>query len=46
MLTPSYHVFEMYGVHQNATALPIDVQSESYEHGGFRVPCDLGFRVS
>jgi alpha-N-arabinofuranosidase len=38
LLTPSYHVFEMYGVHQDATMVPVDVQSEAYAHGGFSVP--------
>ena len=26
ILTPTYHVFEMYNVHQNATYLPLDLQ--------------------
>ena len=38
LLTPSYHVFEMYSVHQNATMVPVDVQSERYEHAGYSVP--------
>ncbi len=38
LLTPSYHVFEMYSVHQDATMVPIDVQSERYEHAGYSVP--------
>ena len=38
LLTPSYHVFEMYSVHQDATMVPVDVQSEPYAHGGFSVP--------
>ena len=29
LLTPSYHVFEMYAVHQDATMVPVDVQSET-----------------
>ena len=38
LLTPSYHVFEMYAVHQDATMVPVDVQSERYEHAGYSVP--------
>jgi len=38
LLTPSYHVFEMYAVHQDATMVPVDVQSERYEHAGYGVP--------
>ncbi len=29
LLTPTYHVFEMYAVHQDATMVPMDVQSEA-----------------
>jgi alpha-N-arabinofuranosidase len=32
ILTPSYHVFEMYKVHQGATLLPAHVQSRSYSY--------------
>jgi alpha-L-arabinofuranosidase len=38
LLTPTYHVFEMYAVHQDATMVPIDVQSEHYEHADYSVP--------
>jgi len=38
LLTPSYHVFEMYAVHQDATLVPVDVQSERYEYAGYSVP--------
>jgi alpha-N-arabinofuranosidase len=38
ILTPSYHVFEMYTVHQDATMVPVDVKSEKYEHAGYSVP--------
>jgi alpha-N-arabinofuranosidase len=38
LLTPSYHVFEMYAAHQDATLVPIDVQSETYAHAGYSVP--------
>jgi alpha-N-arabinofuranosidase len=30
ILTPTYHVFDFYKVHQDATLLPIDVQSDEY----------------
>ncbi len=33
LLTPTYHVMEMYAVHQDATLLPIQVQSEDYLSG-------------
>jgi alpha-L-arabinofuranosidase len=38
LLTPSYHVFEMYAVHQDATLVPCDVESERYEFGDYCVP--------
>jgi alpha-N-arabinofuranosidase len=38
LLTPSYHVFEMYSVHQNATMVPCDVQSERYAYKEYDVP--------
>jgi alpha-L-arabinofuranosidase len=30
ILTPTYHVFEMYKVHQDATLLPVDLHCEDY----------------
>lgn len=33
LLTPTYHVFEMYKVHQEATLLPLDLTSAEYAHG-------------
>ena len=30
ILTPTYHVMEMYNVHQDATMLPLDVKSNKY----------------
>ncbi len=30
LLTPTYHAFEMFKVHQDATLLPVDLQSEKY----------------
>jgi alpha-N-arabinofuranosidase len=38
LLTPSYHVFEMYQVHHDATRLPIDVTSETYRFEEFAMP--------
>jgi alpha-N-arabinofuranosidase len=38
LVTPSYHVFDLYSVHQDATMVPVDVQSETYEHAGYSVP--------
>lgn len=34
VLTPSYYVFKMYNVHQDATFLPLDIQCDSMEVGG------------
>jgi alpha-N-arabinofuranosidase len=37
ILTPTYHVFEMYKVHQDATLLPIDLKSDlQYSYGDER----------
>jgi alpha-L-arabinofuranosidase len=38
LLTPSFHVFEMYAAHQDATLVPVDVQCEQYAHAGYSVP--------
>lgn len=43
LLTPTYHVFEMYQVHQDATRLRVDLQSPAYsrktaEHGDRSMP--------
>jgi alpha-N-arabinofuranosidase len=38
LLTPSYHVFEMYKAHHDATLLPADVQCERYEFDGVSIP--------
>ena len=34
ILTPTYHVFEMYKVHQDATLLPVQISSQEYEFRG------------
>jgi alpha-L-arabinofuranosidase len=38
VLTPTYHVFEMYGVHQDATMLPATVAGASYVSGARAIP--------
>jgi len=38
LLTPTYHVFEMYKVHQNATLLPTDLQYTDYVFGNKKLP--------
>ena len=38
IVTPTYHVFEMFTVHQGATLLPSDLSCHAYEHGGEKVP--------
>ena len=37
VLTPTYHVFDMYKVHQDAEMLPIAVPSEEYEFQGEKI---------
>lgn len=36
--TPTYHVFEMYGVHHDATSLPLDVDCSAYTLEGEGIP--------
>jgi alpha-N-arabinofuranosidase len=38
LLTPTYHVFEMYKVHQGGTMLPVHLQCEEYAHGDKKIP--------
>ena len=38
VLTPTYHVFEMYKVHQDATLLPLDLKSADYSFEKDRIP--------
>ncbi len=38
ILTPTYHVFDMYQVHQDALLLPTDVRCESYQSGTDKMP--------
>ena len=38
VLTPTYHVFEMYRPFQGATALPVDYTSPDYSEGEYTIP--------
>lgn len=38
LLTPTYHVFDMYKVHQDAQLLPVDFEQEDYELDGRKIP--------
>jgi alpha-N-arabinofuranosidase len=38
VLTPTYHVYEMYKPFQGATALPVAVAGPSYRHGEISMP--------
>jgi alpha-N-arabinofuranosidase len=38
IVTPSYHAFEMYSVHQDATLLPSELQSADYEFSSQKIP--------
>lgn len=38
LVTPTYHVFEMFKVHQNATLVPTAVLCDDYTHGDLRIP--------
>lgn len=38
ILTPTYHVMEMYNVHQDATMLPVQVKSSDYVLGDEKLP--------
>lgn len=38
LLTPTYHVFEMFVPHQEATLLPIDLKSGPYEFRSEKIP--------
>ena len=38
LLTPTYHVFEMYAVHHDATLLPADLSCEDYHLGQQQIP--------
>jgi len=38
IVTPSYHVFDLYAVHQDALMVPVHVDSEAYSYGEYTVP--------
>ena len=38
LLTPTYHVFEMYKVHHDATRLPLDLEAPDYQFEGRKMP--------
>jgi alpha-N-arabinofuranosidase len=38
LLTPTYHVFDMYKVHQGATLLPLELKTSQYKLGEATVP--------
>jgi alpha-N-arabinofuranosidase len=38
VLTPSYHAFEMYRVHHDATLLPLHLERETLAHGDMELP--------
>jgi len=38
IVTPTYHVFDMYKVHQDATLLPVDLECGQYEYEDQRIP--------
>jgi alpha-N-arabinofuranosidase len=38
ILTPTYHVFDLYKVHHDAVSLPITLDAGKYEHGEASIP--------
>jgi alpha-N-arabinofuranosidase len=38
VLTPTYHVFEMFKVHQDATRISIDLKTDDYRYGESSIP--------
>ncbi|WP_423146055.1 alpha-N-arabinofuranosidase [Rubrolithibacter danxiaensis] len=38
ILTPTYHVMEMYNVHQDGTLIPVEVKSNEYQYGNEKLP--------
>ena len=38
ILTPTYHVMEMYNVHQGATLIPVSIQTKDYLLNGEKLP--------
>ncbi|WP_044138600.1 alpha-N-arabinofuranosidase [Thermophagus xiamenensis] len=42
VLTPTYHIFNMYKVHQNATYIPVMLKCEDYKFGNETIPALSG----
>jgi len=42
ILTPTYHVMEMYNVHQDAALLPLSIKSDAYVLGDEKLPAVSG----
>ncbi len=42
VLTPTYHVFNMYKFNQNATYIPVDIKTEYYAFGDESIPAITG----
>ncbi|WP_457391825.1 alpha-N-arabinofuranosidase [Roseateles sp. P5_E1] len=42
LVTPTYHVFDLYQVHQDARRLPLTIDAQRYRHGGLDVPAVTG----
>lgn len=38
LLTPTYYVFEMYKVHQDAALIPVNIKTPDYEFNGTKIP--------
>lgn len=38
ILTPTYHVFQMYKVHQDASLLPVEIKTEDYTESNRTIP--------
>jgi alpha-N-arabinofuranosidase len=38
VVTPTYHVFDMYKVHQGAASIPVDVRAPDYVEGEVKLP--------
>ena len=38
ILTPTYHVMEMYKVHQDAVLIPLELKTDNYIHNGENLP--------
>lgn len=38
LLTPTYHIFDMYKVHHNAALIPLEFESPEYMYNGEKIP--------